>query len=143
MSSQIFVSQTKPEIWIEKTQSFEEIKTFSMQSPSSDYGRGWGLHAESFDFFERLRLFYPDFWFGLGDKDLATHVWRSELLRDGRSLSELTTREARLCGVQSRIIPATDSWVETQIETVSHTILHYEEYFIRLKCEPSVSQVRY
>src|SRR5258708_8445982 len=112
-------------------------------SGTADYGRGWGLHAESFDFFERLRLFYPDFWFGLGDKDLATHVWRSELLRDGRSLSEITTREARLCGVQSRIIPATDSWVETQIETVSHTILHYEEYFIRLKCEPSVSQVRY
>ncbi len=112
-------------------------------SGTADYDRGWGLHAESFDFLERLRQFFPDFWFGLGDKDLATHIWRSELLRNGLSLSEVTIREAHLCGVQSRILPATDSWVETQIETVSHTRLHYEEYFIRLKCEPPVSRVRY
>ena len=112
-------------------------------SGTADYDRGWGLHAESFDFLERLRVFYPDFWFGLGDKDLATHVWRSELLRNGLSLSEVTTREAHLCGVQSRIIPATNSWVSTHIETVSHTRLHYEEYFIRLKSEPPVNQVRY
>lgn len=112
-------------------------------SDSADYGRGWGLHAESFDFLERLRLFYPDFWFGLGDKDLATHVWRSQLLRNGWSLSEVTTREAYLCGIQSRILPATDSWVETQIEAVFYARLHYEEYFIRLKSEPSVNRVRY
>src|SRR6266704_127773 len=86
----------------------------------ADYDRGWGLQAESFDFLDRLRLFYPGFWFGLGDRDLATHVWRSELLRTGLSLSEITSKEANLCSIQSRIIPVTDSWVETQIETVSH-----------------------
>jgi LPPG:FO 2-phospho-L-lactate transferase len=112
-------------------------------SGTADYDRGWGQHAESFNFLERMRLFSPDVWFGLGDKDLVTHVWRSELLRNEWSLSEITTREAHLCGVQSRVIPATDTWVETQVETVSHQKLHYEEYFIRLKCEPPVSQVRY
>jgi LPPG:FO 2-phospho-L-lactate transferase len=112
-------------------------------SGTADYDRGWGLQAESFDFFDRLRLFYPDFWFGLGDRDLATHVWRSELLRNGLSLSEITSKEAHLCNVQSCFIPVTDSWVETQIETVSHQKLHYEEFFIRLKCEPSVNQVLY
>lgn len=110
----------------------------------ADYSRGWGLHAESFDFLERLHLFYPEVWFGLGDKDLATHIWRSELLRDGWSLSEITAREARLFGIHCRIIPATDTWAETHIETVSpRTILHYEEYFIRLSCEPHVNRVRY
>jgi LPPG:FO 2-phospho-L-lactate transferase len=112
-------------------------------SEAADYSRGWGLRDESFDFFERLRLFYPDFWFGLGDKDLATHVWRSALLREGWSLSKITTKETHLYSVQSRIIPASDFWVETRIETESHTSLHYEEYFIRLKCDPLVSQVRY
>ncbi len=112
-------------------------------SGTADYDRGWGLHTESFNFLERSRLFYPDIWFGLGDKDMATHVWRSELLRSGWSLSEITTREAQLCGIQSRVIPATDSWVETQIEAVSQATLHYEEYFIRWRCEPHVSQVRY
>jgi len=112
-------------------------------SGTADYDRGWGLHTESFNFLDRSRLFYPDIWFGLGDKDMATHVWRSELLRNEWSLSEVTTRQAHLSGVQSRIIPATDSWVETQIETVSQATLHYEEYFIRWRCEPHVSQVRY
>jgi LPPG:FO 2-phospho-L-lactate transferase len=112
-------------------------------SEAADYSRGWGLQDESFDFFERLRLFYPDFWFGLGDKDLATHVWRSALLREGWRLSKITSKEAHLYSVQSRIIPASDFWVETRIETESHASLHYEEYFIRLKCDPLVSQVRY
>jgi LPPG:FO 2-phospho-L-lactate transferase len=112
-------------------------------SGSADYSRGWGLHAESFDFLEQLHLFYPDIWFGLGDKDLATHIWRSELLRNGCSLSEITALEARLCNVQSRVIPATDTWVETRIETAPHASLHYEEYFIRWGCEPHVSRVCY
>jgi len=112
-------------------------------SGTADYDRGWGLHRESFNFLERSRLFYPDAWFGLGDKDLATHLWRSELLRSGWGLSEITTREAQLCGVQSRVIPATDSWVETQIQIASQPALHYEEYFIRWRCEPQVNQVQY
>lgn len=109
----------------------------------ADYDRGWGLHAESFNFLERSHLFFPDVWFGLGDKDMATHIWRSGLLSSGWSLSEITIRETDLFGVHSRIIPATDTWVETQVESVSHTKLHYEEYFIRWSCEPHVSQVCY
>ena len=112
-------------------------------SGAADYSRGWGLHAESFNFLERSRLFYSDAWFGLGDKDLATHVWRSELLRNGWSLSEITAREAQLSDIQSRVIPVTDSWIESHIETASQAILHYEEYFIRLRCEPYVRQVSY
>jgi LPPG:FO 2-phospho-L-lactate transferase len=114
-------------------------------SGGADYARGWGLHGERFTFLERLRLFCPDAWFGLGDRDLATHVWRSDLLRRGQELSGITALQALLCGVQSRVIPATDAWVETHIETASSppTCLHYEEYFIRLRCEPPVYQVRY
>lgn len=109
----------------------------------ADYERGWGLHTETFNFLERSRLFFPDAWFGLGDKDLATHVWRSALLRDGWSLSEITAQQARLGGVQSRVIPATDTWVETQIETTSQDTLHYEEYFIRYHCEPHARRFHY
>ena len=111
-------------------------------SGTADCDRGWGLHGESFNFLERSHLFYPDIWFGLGDKDLATHVWRSELLRNGWSLSEVTAQEARVCGIRSRILPATDTWVETRIETET-TTFHYEEYFIRLRCEPHVRRIHY
>lgn len=113
-------------------------------SGAADYDRGWGLRAESFNFLERLRLFYPDFWFGLGDKDMATHAWRSELLRNGWSLSQVTAQEAHLYGLQSCILPATDSWVETLVEIASQqAALHYEEYFIRLRCEPPINRVLY
>jgi LPPG:FO 2-phospho-L-lactate transferase len=112
-------------------------------SGSVDFDRGWGLHDESFKLLESLRLFFPDFWFGLGDKDTATHIWRSELLHNGASLSEVTARESQRWGIQARIIPATDTWVETWIETVAHAALHYEEYFIRYRCEPRVSSIRY
>jgi LPPG:FO 2-phospho-L-lactate transferase len=112
-------------------------------SGAADFDRNWGLHGESFNFLERLHHFFPDFWFGLGDKDMATHTWRSELLRNGMRLSEVTTREAQLFGIQSRVIPATDTWVETRIETVAQATLHYEEYFIRCRCEPHVSRVCY
>ncbi|MFL5699726.1 MAG: 2-phospho-L-lactate transferase CofD family protein [Ktedonobacteraceae bacterium] len=112
-------------------------------SGTADFDRGWGLYAESFNFLERLRHFYPDVWFGLGDKDMATHIWRSDLLSSGLRLSEVTMREAELFGVHSRVIPATDTWVETYVELVSHTELHYEEYFIKWRCEPRVRQVRY
>ncbi|HZT98866.1 MAG TPA: 2-phospho-L-lactate transferase CofD family protein [Ktedonobacteraceae bacterium] len=112
-------------------------------SGAADYDRGWGLCPESFHFLERLRLFYPDAWFGLGDRDLATHVWRTDLLRNGWSLSTVTAREAELCHVQSRILPATDTWIETHVETTSHAQLHYEEYFIRFHCEPPITSVHY
>ena len=112
-------------------------------SGSADFDRGWGLHDDSFNILESLRLFSPDFWFGLGDKDMATHIWRSELLHNGASLSEVTARESQLWGIQARVIPATDTWVETWIETVAHAALHYEEYFIRYRCEPRVSRIRY
>ncbi len=71
-------------------------------SGTADYDRGWGLHNESFHFLERIHLFSPAFWFGLGDKDLATHVWRSELLRHGERLTEVTARQARLSGTTAR-----------------------------------------
>jgi LPPG:FO 2-phospho-L-lactate transferase len=109
----------------------------------ANYERGWGLHAETFNFLERARLFYPDTWFGLGDKDLATHVWRTALLCEGRSLTEVTIQQALLSDIQSCILPATDSWVETQVETASQDTLHYEEYFIRYRCEPHVRRFSY
>src|SRR5260370_20958870 len=74
---------------------------------------------------------------------MAAHIWRSELLHNGASLSEVTARESQLWGIQARVIPATDTWVETWIETVAHAALHYEEYFIRYRCEPRVSRIRY
>ena len=82
----------------------------------------------------------PD-WFRLGDRDLATHITRANLLRSGHSLSEVTRRLAGSLGVKSAI-PATDETVRTKIETATG-MLDFQEFFVRERCRPEVRSVAY
>ena len=66
---------------------------------------------------EQLRGLGNDAWFSLGDKDLATHITRTELLNEGLKLSEVTDRIRRQLGVKSKILPMTDERVETRVQT--------------------------
>jgi LPPG:FO 2-phospho-L-lactate transferase len=108
-----------------------------------DDQRGWGLSGETFRCLERLRALSGDAWFGLGDLDLATHMLRTAGLKEGASLSEVTRELALIHGLKSRLIPSTDVWVETHILTHEREDLHYEEFFIKYACEPSVQRVVY
>lgn len=112
----------------------------------ADSARGWGVCEETFATRDQLRRFYGDVWFNIGDKDMATHVWRTDLLRAGHCLSAVSEQEALLLGVRSRVLPATDAWVETHIalaDPPGPSDLHYEDFFVRLRCEPPVRHVRY
>jgi len=84
--------------------------------------RGWGLRDETFRCLEEMgRYGMPD-WFRLGDRDLATHIARTELLRSGNTLSEVTARLAKSMGIEAAILPATDDAVRTKIETIQGTL---------------------
>src|SRR5512132_3338891 len=74
----------------------------------SDVEKGWGIKNDTFLVLEQLRLLGNDAWFNLGDKDLATHIKRTELLNQGLKLSEATEYIRRQLGVQSKILPMTD-----------------------------------
>jgi LPPG:FO 2-phospho-L-lactate transferase len=97
---------------------------------------GWGIAGESWNFLEQIgRLGGPD-WFRLGDRDLATHVLRTERLRRER----LTTITADLCrrlGIAARVLPMCDAPVRTMVETEGGP-LAFQDYFVRLRCAPSV-----
>ena len=114
-----------------------------------DRDRGWGRRGESFRATEELRTIDPEAaWFGLGDLDLATHLFRTGRLAAGASLSEVTAAIAQRFGVRARVLPATDDRVETRIECVDQLTgdpldLHFQEYWVRRAARDPVKGIRY
>jgi LPPG:FO 2-phospho-L-lactate transferase len=106
-----------------------------------DHSKGWGLPEETFRCLTALERYYPSgAWFGLGDADLATHLFRTQLLRQGKTLSEVTTAIARAWGVQSTIVPMSNNPVHTVVHTEAGA-LPFQEYFVKGRSEGSVRKV--
>jgi LPPG:FO 2-phospho-L-lactate transferase len=114
-----------------------------------DRERGWGRRDETFRATEALRSLDAErAWFGLGDLDLGTHLFRTGLLREGVPLSEVTARLATAFGISARIVPVTDDRVETRIDcrdaaTGDALDLHFQEYWVRRRAADEVTGVRY
>ena len=81
-------------------------------------------------------------WFNLGDRDLSTHIHRTDCLRRGLGLAEVTGHIARALGVRSRVLPMTESYTPTRVIT-DEGEMHFQEYFVRRKCEPPVRGIRF
>ena len=108
----------------------------------SDSERGWGIRGDTFVALEQLRCLGNDAWFHLGDKDLATHITRTRLLRDGKSLSAITDQIRRALEVRSTILPMSDERVETRVETPDGEI-SFQEFFVKERWAPEVLAVRF
>ncbi len=103
---------------------------------------GWGLKGDTFNSLEMLKAYGIDAWFNLGDRDLATHIRRTQLLRQGMSLSQVTAELCSQLGVEHAIVPMTDHPVHTVLETESGT-LPMQDYFVKQRAAPRVFGVRY
>jgi LPPG:FO 2-phospho-L-lactate transferase len=102
--------------------------------------RGWGRSGESFVVRDELSAYGdPRSWFGLGDRDLATHLLRSEWLAAGVPLSEVTARLCRRWQPGVRLLPATDDPVETHVRLADGASLHFQEWWIRLQARPAAT----
>jgi LPPG:FO 2-phospho-L-lactate transferase len=113
-----------------------------------DRERGWGRRDETFRATEEVRALDADRgWFGLGDLDLGTHLYRTGLLAEGVPLSRITERVARRFGVAARLLPVTDDRIETRIVCVDPSgeelDLHFQEYWVRRHATDPVKDVRY
>ncbi len=104
--------------------------------------KGWGLQDESFNCLKSLKQFYDFKWFNLGDKDLATHVYRTDLFKKGFSKAEITMKIAEKMGIISHLIPMTNESVQTIITTDSGE-MHFEEFFIRYNCKPRILDIKF
>lgn len=108
----------------------------------ADQVRGWGRGDESWNFMEGVRQLGGPDWFNLGDRDLALHALRSDALRRGESLTEITARIAGQMGITARLLPMSNDPVRTVIATPDGW-LAFQEYFVRERCAPRVVGVRY
>jgi LPPG:FO 2-phospho-L-lactate transferase len=100
------------------------------------------VHDDSFNALERLKLYGAPAWFNLGDKDLATHIRRTELLRQGLTLSQVTEALCRRLGVNHAVVPMSDDPVRTVVITQEGE-LAFQDYFVRRRCEPAVKAIRF
>lgn len=107
-----------------------------------DTERGWGRAGESFRCLEAMAALGAETWFNLGDRDLATHVFRTQARRGGAPLSDVTAVIARRLGVAAHILPMSDDPVRTRVQTPDGW-LGFQEYFVREKALVEVVAVAY
>lgn len=103
---------------------------------------GWGIDGDSFACLTSLARFYGDGWFHLGDRDLATHVYRTQRLAAGARLSAVTAEIGRALGSPVRVLPMSDDPVRTTIVTAAGA-LGFQDYLVRRRARPAVRAIRY
>ena len=103
---------------------------------------GWGIAGETWNFMTQNAVLGEPDWFRLGDRDLATHVLRSRMLREGRTLTEVTTHLAGRFGIAAAILPMTDAPLRTRVETAEGE-LDFQDYFVRRQCNVPITGLRF
>lgn len=108
----------------------------------SNIETGWGRAGETWNFMAAIEELGGETWFNLGDKDLATHLERAERLRRGETLSQITSAISKALGIKHSIVPMSDDPVRTIIVTADGD-LAFQHYFVRERCEPRITAVRF
>ena len=104
--------------------------------------RGWGVKGDTFYCLQAMGQLGQPIWFHTGDRDVATHILRSKLLSDGKTLSEVTAEMAGRLGIKARILPMSNSRVETRVGTPIGE-LSFQEYFVERWYQDPVESIRY
>ncbi len=121
-------------------------------SESIDPERGWGLANETFVTMENLARFADvrpahslagESWFGLGNRDLATHFYRTTRLAEGATLAEVTAEITQAFGIGFRVIPMTNDRVSTMVTLVDGSEISFQEYFVKLRHSVAIRSVRF
>src|SRR5215467_5435 len=107
-----------------------------------DPAKGWGIRGETFHALKRLVGYGRANWFNLGDRDLATHIHRTALVAEGKTLSQAAESIRIALGVKARILPMSDDPVPTIIES-NEGPLHFQEYLVKRRAEPIVRGIRF
>jgi LPPG:FO 2-phospho-L-lactate transferase len=107
-----------------------------------DEQKGWGIKDDTFQCLEMLKKYSADTWLNLGDRDLATHIYRTNRLKQGATLTEVTKEISAALGLKIKILPMTNEKLETQVTTAKGS-MHFEEYYVKNKCQEEVLGVAF
>ncbi len=106
-----------------------DIVTYTLAGIVDDE-KGWGIKGDTFQCLEMLKKYGLETWFALGDMDFSTHIFRTDLLKKGFTLSQATKEICRALGLKLNILPMTDDKFETWIKLEEGSV-HFEEYFVK------------
>jgi LPPG:FO 2-phospho-L-lactate transferase len=107
-----------------------------------DEEKGWGIKGDTFQCLDMLKKQGVDTWFGLGDRDLATHIYRTNRLNQGLTLSQITSEICQNLGLKIKILPMSNDKFETRVITREGS-LHFEEYFVKRQFKDEVLGVEF
>jgi len=107
-----------------------------------DYEKGWGIQKDTFGFLRQMEIFGEETWFRIGDRDAATHLIRTNMLKNGKNLSEITKWMCEKFAVEAKVIPVTDNTIETRITTKKGD-LHLQEYWVKHRGKEDVEGIQY
>ncbi len=104
---------------------------------------GWGRANETWQAMSELRRLGAPDWFNLGDRDLATHLERTRRLKQGQTLSQITSDFCQAWGISPTVLPMSDDPVRTIVDTHEYGELPFQEYFVKYRCQPCVKGFRF
>jgi LPPG:FO 2-phospho-L-lactate transferase len=107
-----------------------------------DVGRGWGIKGDTFNFMDQIGELGLENWFRIGDRDLATHILRTVLIRKGMTLTEVTEYFRAIYKLRAQLIPITDDSIETRIIT-SRGEMNIQEFWVKYKGALKVVGIAY
>jgi len=107
-----------------------------------DQDKGWGIKKDTFGFLRQMEIFGEETWFRIGDRDTATHLTRTNMLKNGKSLSDITKWLSEKFSIEIKIIPITDNTVETRIITDKGD-LHLQEFWVKHRGMDEVKGIEY
>ncbi|MYB08626.1 MAG: 2-phospho-L-lactate transferase [Acidimicrobiia bacterium] len=103
---------------------------------------GWGLAGETWQAMDALDRYGGITWFRLGDRDLATHLYRTHRLGQGADLAAVTAEVAAAWGLELAVLPVTNDRIETRVTTADEGEIGFQDYFVRRRHNVAVSAVR-
>ena len=137
------IANVADNIWLHGLYICPDIDTVTYGlSGILDKSRGWGVIDDSFVFMEQMNKLGQDYWFKIGDKDLALHTIRTRFINEGKSLSWVTEWIRKRLSISTVILPASDQHFETRIET-SVGEMHIQEYWVKNHAELDILNIRY
>ncbi|WP_410508763.1 2-phospho-L-lactate transferase [Methanosarcina hadiensis] len=135
------VVNTAEDLWVSGNLISPDLDTvLYLFSDQIDRKKWWGIEHDTFKTYERMKELGIEESMKLGDMDRATHIIRSDLIRNGKSLTEATLKLASIFGINANILPMSDNPVSTYIETAGG-VMHFQEFWIGRRGEPDVQGV--
>ena len=107
-----------------------------------DYERGWGVKKDTFGFLRQMEILGEESWFRIGDRDAATHLIRTNMLKNGKNLSDITEWMCKRFAIEAKVLPITDNTLETRI-TSNGEELHLQEFWVKHRGKGPIEGIQY